>query len=562
MTNNQPFDCLLSQPGRTLRVLRLLVHDEVARFPTALALVRAETVGLHEGPYSLALQDEVGGARIEGLGAASWYVNEATRLPSSNEEQLDLWLLRLGVVQAQTLPMRALVAEGQSADDILHEVCQEREGLKPSWAGEPFAARLGTVVAFGESSETFLRRFARSLNCWFAYRGQPGVVWSQQGLDLLGLGTPASTVPTLSEQRVPAPEVVRVFWSASLAPVSHHSEAATALHAYEVVQATEVDMPEPMTSWPTGGQRRLHLGLSDDARHFTLGAAQAMGGAQRAALAVIHAWSVPGSNDLDEVALGRAFASLIPGLMPDALNQHLAANTGYAVLTLSVDEANTLRYLDGSLLLEQHHLRGIADRIAARLQLGVMTRAPVARAAAGLMPATVTSLAGNVTGVPKEVDYAALPAAGAPDLRSARVRIRFDWHPQAIEVPMATPWLGAGGSVFFPPRCGDRVLVQFIDGDYSAPVVVGALSAEQDHVERAFQSPGAAFHANQPQGISARDGLVLETTETGDLVLYAKKGNLILRARDTVLLQGRTLDERFARTASSGHAYDKDDHHG
>lgn len=557
MSALQPFACVLKGQGQELAVLRLVTHHEMARLPEALALVQADAIKLGAGPYTLILKNELTGAFIEGLDASAWYVNEATQIPSSMVGDKDRWLLRLGVITSQSLPMRALVLEAPAAHDVLREVCETRGHLPVTWAGPAFQRHLGSVVSFQETLEAFLRRFAASLDCWFVASGKAGMRFAHGCLSDLADGRPPFQVRSASVMTIAAPPEVRLFWSMNRVPALHDSDAALALHAYEVVQATELEVPESMHCWPRPAEWVLHHGLSDSAAHFAMRAGQTVGAQSRSALAVLHVWSATETGINAPFSLRTALMGIVPGLPEQDLAHYLAADTNYATLTLSVEQAPALRSIDGALLLERKNLRAVAQSLSSRLDLGAADwQPPAPKMATGVVPATVTDLAGKTRQVQKENDYAALPAALAPELRSARLRVRFDWHPQAIEVPYASPWAGAGGEVFFPPRAGDRVLLQFVNGDWSSPVVVAALSAEKAAVQDAFQSPGQPFHAHQPQGISARDGLVFETTESGDLVLYAHKGNLILRARDTVVMQGKVLNQSFARLTNSGNIYD------
>lgn len=63
-----------------------------------------------------------------------------------------------------------------------------------------------------------------------------------------------------------------------------------------------------------------------------------------------------------------------------------------------------------------------------------------------------------------------------------RVQVAIDWPDGADDhgawVPVAQPWAGAGHGTTFWPRVGDRVLVEFIDGDPDRPVVSGSLYTE------------------------------------------------------------------------------------
>lgn len=558
MTTNNVWTCELKGGAKNMPVLALVVHHEVARFPEAVAIVSAENVALGDGPYLLALRDDVGGPSIEGLGASAWYVIELTRLSSPAPAVQNRWLLRLGVIEAQQLPMRALVCEGQSAQDILKDVCETRANLTVEWSGEAFSRRLGTVISLQETLETFLRRFAHSLNCWFVYSGKAGLRWTQESLGAVSSGLFPCSIPGVAMTKVAAPPVVRVFWSMSFADLTRDAENSKSTNAYEIVQPTELDIAEPVTEWVRPPEWVLHHGLSDDPKLFALCAGQFVGAQGHSALAVLHVWmmSDPGQDD----SVRTAFRGVIPGLLPDAMMHCLAEGTNFATLSLSVEQAAALRYVDGALLLSRQNLRSIAKFVSGRLHMGSATWQPSpTQPYAGAMVATVASLNGKTETKLKESDYAALSASKSPHLRSSRLNIRFDWHSQAVQAPYASPWAGSGGTMFFPHRVGDRVLVQFIGGDLSAPVVVAAMAPEQAAVQEAFQSPGEPFHANQPQGISARDGLVLETTESGDLILYAKKGNLVLRARDTVVIQGRLLDESFARTTSTGNIYEREE---
>lgn len=555
MSIPKSFSCILKGRGQELAVLRFLVHHEVACLPEALVLIHADAIKLGDGPYTLRLTDELTGASVAGLDASAWYVNEATRIPSSIVGDKDRWLLRLGVMASQALPMRALVTEAQPAQDILREMCETRGRLQVSWAGPVFEHPLGTVVSFQETLETFLKRFSTSINCWFVYAGKSGVRFTQQGLGNLADGSPcmmrSAAVVTLA-----APPEVRVFWSMNREPAHHDSQAATELHSYEVVQATEIEATETMSHWPRPADWAVHYGVSDSVEHFALRAGQTVGARGRSALAVVHAWSRPETGSHAPICMRAALEGMVPGLQAQDLAHYVAADANYATLTLSVEQAPALRRLEGMLLLAKKSLRNCARSLGSRLDLGADDWLPhTSKMTMGVLPATVTDPGGKTKQVAKENDYAALPAALAPELRSARLRVRFDWHPQAIDVPYASPWSGAGGTVFFPPRAGDRVLIQFINGDLSTPVVVAALTPEKAPVQDAFQSPGEPFHAHQPQGISARDGLVFETTESGDLVLYAHQGNLVLRARDKVVLQGKVLDQNFARQTNSGTIY-------
>ncbi len=558
MSTLQSFTCVLKGRGQELAVLRLVVHHEVACMPEALVLIHADAIKLGEGPYTLILKNELTGVSVAGLGASAWYVNEATRIPSSIVGDKDRCLLRLGVMASQSLPLRALVTEAQSAQDILREMCETRGRLQVTWAGPVFEQRLGTVVSFQETLEVFLRRFSASINCWFVYAGKSGVRFTQKGLGDLADGPPC-LVRSAAIVTLAAPPEVRVFWSMNREPVHHDSEAAAAPHSYEVVQATEIEAPEPMSHWTRSAEWALHFGVSDSAAHFALRAGQTVGAQGRSALAVLHAWSGAETGSHAPICMRTALEGMVPGLLAQDLAHYVAADANYATLTLSVEQAPALRCLDGMLLLAKKNLRTFARSLGNRLDLGDGDwLLPPPKVAMGVLPATVTDPGGKTKQVSKENDYAALPASRAPELRSARLRVRFDWHPQAVDVPYASPWSGAGGTAFFPPRAGDRVLIQFVNGDLSAPVVVAALSPEKASVQDAFQSPGEPFHAHQPQGISARDGLVFETTESGDLVLYAHQGNLVLRARDKVVLQGKVLDKSFARQTNSGTIYHRE----
>lgn len=558
MNSLQPFTCVLKGRGSELSVLRLVVHHEVARLPEALVMIHADAIKVGEGPYCLTLKNEVTGASIEGLDASAWYVNEATRIPTSIAGDKDRWLLRLGVKISQRLPMRAFVAEAQSAQDILREMCETRGQLQVAWAGPTFEHRLGTIVSFQETLEVFLRRFSASIGCWFVYAGKAGMRFTQQGLGNLANDSPC-LVRSAAVTTLAAPPEVRTFWSMNREPVQHDSEAAELPHAYEVVQATEIELPEAMSHWTRPTEWALHHGLSDSAAHFALRAGQTVGAQGRSALAVLHVWSAAETGISDPICLRTAMEGMVPGLLAPDLAHYVAADANYVTLTLSVEQATTLRRPDSTLLLANNNLHAVAQSLSSRLGLGVGDwQPPTLKIAIGMVPATVTALDGKTKQVLKENDYAAIPSIQSPALRSARLRVRFDWHPQAIEVPYASPWSGAGGSVFFPPRSGDRVLIQFVNGDLSSPVVVAALSPEKAPMRDTFQSPGEPFHAYQPQGISARDGLVFETTESGDLVLYAHQGNLVLRARDKVVMQGKVLDQSFARKTNSGTIYDRE----
>lgn len=561
----ESFSCSLQGNGQDWTVLRLVVLHEVARLPQAVLVVRADAIKVGAGPYTLRLQGADSGSAVPVLGETAWYVNQATLLPSVTSNSKEEWLVSLGVLKAQAVPMRALVAEGRSALEITQEVCEQREWLDVNWVGDPFSQRLGTVLSLGETVEGFLRRFAGSINCWFNFAGKLGMRWTTQGLASMEKGRLPYAVREVVSSKIAAPGQTRIFWMNSLAKLRYPSTVAQQLRAHEVLQASEVEAPEGLTESPRPTEWSLHYGLSDVAEHFAICAGQPVGALGRHALSVVHVWSAEEMRTGDTGVMRNLFDGVIAGLLPEHVEHFLGQATNCASVILSIDEAAELSYLDGTALLDREdgNLREMARTLASRLRLGMTDWQPPASVhMSGMIPATVVSanaIQDENNKIQETVgDYAALPAAKETHLRSTRLKLRFDWHEQVIEVPFATPWAGAGGYVFFPPRAGDRVLVAFVNGDLSAPVVVAAVQSEQEVLPDAFKSPGEQWHACQPQGISSTNGLVLETTESGDLVLYAKKGNLVLRARDTVVLEGRILSQQFAKSSNSVRLYERD----
>lgn len=566
MSNTQPVDCFLSKSDGSdpISVQALLVHHEVLRLPQAWALVTAGALKLGEGPFVLSLRGASDSSGVQGLAATNWYVNEITQLwAQPSGDGLGQWLLRLGAVKSQNVPRAALLSEGKTASDILTQLCEHRELLQVQWAaGKPHITRLGSVMSLGETLEGFLRRFAQSLNSWFVYAGKDLLRWSQDHLlSLAGAGQRPLDIAAAAVRNVAAPAEVRQYWGMSLAkePLANSDKASSERYVHDVMHSIEIDTPTlKETARRAPAQWNLHYGLSDQPEHFAASAGQAIERSEQVALSVVHIWRPVHAGQAVDPGMGGLFEGLIGGLLPDQLAHFLSQSSHYAVLTLSVDQASRLRAVEGALLIEQYNLRDVARTLGERLHLGMVAVQPPVPVRASPMPATVLDATGNYTKDAQD-DHAALPALGQAPLRSSRLKIRFDWSDQALEVPYASAWGGAGGTVFFPPRAGDRVLVQFMGDDWSSPVVTAALVPEFVAAPVSFKSKESPLNVRHPQGISARDGLMLETTESGDMVLYAKQGNLVLRARDTVLLQGRVLDERFARTTSSGKAYNEDD---
>ncbi len=75
------------------------------------------------------------------------------------------------------------------------------------------------------------------------------------------------------------------------------------------------------------------------------------------------------------------------------------------------------------------------------------------------------------------------PAAGSPFVdKYGRVKVQFHWDRQGKKDEHSSCWLrvmtpaaGGGRGIWFPPRVGDEVIVQHIDGDLDRPFVGGAI---------------------------------------------------------------------------------------
>ncbi len=82
---------------------------------------------------------------------------------------------------------------------------------------------------------------------------------------------------------------------------------------------------------------------------------------------------------------------------------------------------------------------------------------------------------------------------------------------ELTRVPIAVPHIGAAA----PPRVGDLVLVQFIDGDLNQPVLTGRF-----------------YHADDPPPVHEEDEVLFEhrvTDDTRNQLRFAKDGSIYLQ---------------------------------
>jgi phage baseplate assembly protein V len=135
-----------------------------------------------------------------------------------------------------------------------------------------------------------------------------------------------------------------------------------------------------------------------------------------------------------------------------------------------------------------------------------------------------------------------------------RVRVTFPWLDEDLKtdwVSMVAPFAGADRGVFWMPEVGDEVVVGFLQGDFTHPVVLGAMwnqkngAPSPDHRQRMLRSKNGhtirfvdSTEVNGDKGaLIVQDAHGSMVSMTNGYVLVSAKGTLVLEA-NAVIFRG------------------------
>ena len=126
-----------------------------------------------------------------------------------------------------------------------------------------------------------------------------------------------------------------------------------------------------------------------------------------------------------------------------------------------------------------------------------------------------------------------IAVVSAVEKKTGRVRLEYKGQGTGIQgealgsdwAPVLLPMAGNSRAACFLPKSGDQVLVVFVNGDWSAPIVVGFLSSQADPLPQDMQD-GKSGIVLGPRGPS----VVLDETKAKDkptVVITDGEGNTI-----------------------------------
>lgn len=146
--------------------------------------------------------------------------------------------------------------------------------------------------------------------------------------------------------------------------------------------------------------------------------------------------------------------------------------------------------------------------------------------------------------------------------RLGRVRVMYPWLEATLHsdwISMVAPFAGKDRGVFWMPEVGDEVIVGFLQGDFSQPVVLGAMwnvpnpSPSPDHRQRMLRSKNGhtiRFIDSTPTN-GDMGGLVIHDAHGNTIAM--SNGHITITAVGTLVLEASAMMMRgpgWARTVT------------